>query len=197
MNAFRAALLGCSFLLVALAPPAGNPDQDFATSFCPECWKFLKAPEASDRDGTCRTCGKLAVAVDASELTWYWCVEHEFWHRFPCEAKRYRKNWHPRTAIALVVSPGDERLRKAAYCPECRTLPPPLKTERMTCPACGGRLTGVDVADLEWFWCKHDMAWKAEPCPENMASQCCTPRSGTLMAKQRLFRLGTIEGGGR
>jgi hypothetical protein len=185
MTLLRMIVLGC--FVLASAPPSASQggSGEFATSFCPECWKFLKAKDASCSRGTCLTCGKEAIAVDAEVLTWTWCSDHEWWHQRPCPLGRARGNGRLRTAMALVVSRGDKRLDSSAYCPECRLLPDPLKMERGRCPSCQGPLVPVTVVEPKWFWCARDLHWKVDPCPQNGLHHCCVARRGTLLAKPR------------
>jgi hypothetical protein len=96
-----------------------------------------------------------------------------------------RQGGRVRTALALVVSPGDERLEKTAYCPECRTIPDPMKMERGRCPTCQGPLVAASAVEAVWFWCAHDLHWKGEPCLDNGVRRCCTPYRGTLLAAHR------------
>jgi|SRR5579862_2891413 len=185
MNALKAAFLGCSLLLTAPSPSARVPAVILATSFCPECWKFLNLSDAVDKEGACRICGKQPVAVDAFELTWYWCPDHLLWHRRPCPQGSYRESWQTRSALALLVAAGDERLQKVAYCPGCFLFPNPLNMERGACPSCGRPLAAVDVVEPKWFWCRRELHWSDAPCFRNPVRHCCVARKGPLHAAQR------------
>lgn len=185
MNSPQAAFLICISLLTALPSVSPSGADEFATTFCPGCWEFLKPKSSLCDDGSCLRCGKIGIAVDASELRWTWCLDHQAWHRRPCLEGRSSGNPRVRTALALVVSPGDERLQKAAYCPECRIVPDPMRIERGRCPSCKGALAAVDTAEAAWFWCSHGLYWKEFPCPENGVRHCCIARRGTLLAEVR------------
>lgn len=188
MNLLRAAFLGCASFLMALSPSAREDDREFATSFCPQCWTFLTAAGSADREGTCRTCGRISVAVDGWNLTWHGCPVHDGWHLRPCP-EGIDKGAPIRTDVAMVVSPGDERLRTSAYCPECRIHPDPMKTERGRCWSCQGPLVLADTIGPTWFWCSRGLFWRGDPCPRNATSRCCTARTGTVLAKVRSQKL--------
>lgn len=181
----RILVIGASLLLMAVAPAPGARSDEFAASFCPECWKFLVRDDAVAKDGSCLTCGKVAVNIDAAELKWTWCLVHGAWHEQPCPEENYLQERPSRTALAMVVSPGDERIGASAYCPECRTQPDPMKMKLGRCPSCGGPLVSVTTLEPTWFWCSHRLHWSLEPCPGNSEKHCCAARRGTVPAKIR------------
>jgi hypothetical protein len=182
-----------TFLLLAVPSASGLGDQEFAASFCSECWRFLESQDVC-HDSTCLTCAKEAVAVDARLLSWTWCPIHDQWHRRPCPEGKHDRAERGRTALALVVSPGDERLEGAAYCPECRTSPDPMTMERGRCPTCQGPLVAVETVEPVWFWCTHDLHWKEEPCPGNGVRHCCTAYRGSVLAIPRSFKTALTDG---
>jgi hypothetical protein len=185
MNGMRAVFLSCFILLVGLPAASGSGTDEFATSFCPECWKFLNSDKDVRFDGGCVVCGKISIAVEAFELSWTLCPGHDVWHRRPCAEVGLLKDRRVRTAIALVVSAGDERLQTAAYCPECGSFPAPMKMERGQCPTCKAPLAAVEIVEPAWFWCTHGGYWKEIPCAENGTRHCCEARRGTLHASIR------------
>jgi hypothetical protein len=178
---------------LALLGPTGaaTPGSEFRTAFCPECWRFRSGTGTMDVQGQCKVCGKLPVEINAASIPWYWCTVHRFWHRKPCEESKHERCLSLRESLAAVIEPGQEYSLRLRYCPECRTFPHPRGIAASACPTCRKPTVTADAVQRTWFWCRHDLQWKEEPCPEFGHEFCCSPRTGWLLARAHPLETGT------
>jgi thiosulfate/3-mercaptopyruvate sulfurtransferase len=166
-----------AFLILGLV--VGMPSASSTTKemFCPECWKFLTEPGDLDFQGRCRITGKQPVALEAVTVNWFWCSRHDGWHRRPCG----KDSSVPSGSTALLVPAGSEPLEEHAYCPEHRMMSD-IGVPGMECPACGKPLVAAQTVARTWHWCRTNKSWRTRPCPANPLVQCCSARSGAVLA---------------
>jgi hypothetical protein len=178
---FALSLMGGLLLFCGASTAAAAP-ACFKIRFCPDCWKYLWAPDAVDSKGYCGACGKYPVYLEAQCVSWFWCAGGNKWLRAPCNENPLKRCCTREEASAALVTSGP-RVLDLWYCPADRTFAvcslPILM--RFICKTCGRPNVEVTAIERAWYWCEIDGVWAPEACPMSPVKKCCSERKGLLL----------------
>ena len=86
-------------------------------------------------------------------------------------------------AAVLALPAADSAPFRTSFCPECWEFAGnEASLDRAgRCMTCSRVPVWAEAANLDWYWCTSQEAWRRNPCPKEPQRKCCLRRSGTAM----------------